>query len=157
MKLFSIFFLLLCSLAVNAQHLYYESKIIDFLGQSRFNQLQSNNSAYLKFLDIKCQYGYEIQTLPTEKLTDKEVLEAATFKKFCDKQADSSCDNDYLLGKSSASEIISLIDAGNFNFLIYQFDSDPVKDKIYVLDSTGKVLIVKSAKYLADLVNLNQE
>jgi hypothetical protein len=141
---------------VNAQHLNNESKIIDFIGQSRFNELQANNSTYLKFLDVKCQIGYEIQTIPFEKLTDKEVLTAASFKKFCDKQSDSSCNSDYTVGKSSASEILSLINEGNFNFLIYQLASDPNKDKIYVLGSTGKVLIVRSAKFLADAVNSNQ-
>ena len=129
-----------------AQTLQNESKIVEFLGQSEFDQMSQANPSYLEFLDAKCSYGFEIESMGPEKTSGFETLSSITYN-----------DPNNKITKSpttvTPSEFVQMYEDGTLNFLMYEIRGDRSAMTYYVLGNTGKVLMVFPVDYISQKVN----
>lgn len=138
--------LLFCSSFSIAQTLQNENEIVEYLGQSKFDQLSQSNPSYLKFLDAKCSFGFEIESMGSEKTSGFETLNTIKFN-----------DPDNKITKTpstiTASQFVQMYEDGSLNILMYEIVGDKSAMTYYVLGNTGKVLMVFPVDYIAQKVN----
>ena len=129
-----------------SQTIENQQKIVDYLGQEKFDELLSANPSYLKFLDVKCSNGFDIIEMAPEKSQNFSVL--TEIEKIDPNQKYSKTPNTI-----SADEFVQLFENGNLNFLMYQLQGHKTQMTYFVLGNTGKVLMVYPTDYITQLVN----
>lgn len=128
------------------QTLNNQQKLVEYLGQERFDELQTSNPSYLQFLDIKCSKGFDVIELASEKTQNMPVLN--DIEKIDPNQKFHKTPNTI-----SASDFVQLFENGSLNFLMYQLQGDRYEMRYYVLGNTGKVLMIYPTDYISQLVN----
>jgi hypothetical protein len=128
-------------------------KLVDFLGQEKFDEILSSNPSYLTFLDVKCTSLYTVLDLPSEKTQSMTVLNEIE-KRIWDTNVKTG---DEILNKVknliSTNQFIQELQSPNFNILEYTFAQDRSTDKYYVLGNSGKVIVIHSVNYITELAN----
>lgn len=127
-----------------AQNLSNSEFLIEYLGQEKFDQMSNVNPSYLEFLDAKCEHGYEITAMGAEKTAGFTVLNQIEVR---DPNKNSSPTT------ISVAEFIALDQQDELNILMYQITSDRSAMTYYVLGTTGKVLMLYPAEYIAEKQN----
>lgn len=129
-------------LAVSAQTYTNETKLIEYLGLTRYNSLASNSSSYLKFLDARYSFGFEIIEYVPEKMNSFPVLTTVDMT-----------NSDKIKTTVSIADFLNQINANTINYLMYDLQWDRSKTTYYVLGNTGKVLMIHSVEYINSKVN----
>lgn len=142
MKFKLLFILLLSGVFSFGQSYTNESKLIEFLGQERFTKLHDANSSYLKFLDARLSYGFQLVDYVPEKMSSFPVVE--TIEKINADKTTSSI---------AAADFVDLALSGNINYLMYKLDWDQSTHTYYRLGNTGKVLVILPNDMITQKVN----
>ena len=154
MKKLLVALVLFCCALSYAQNLENETKIIEVIGQEKYDQHLQSGSKYLKYLDVRISDGYELLDIPAEKLLELEVINYLEYKIDCDKYKDGSCkDKTAGIASISTTEIIEQIQNGDFNIIKYTIRYDQTKPTYYRLGATEKVLLVRPAQEISKIVN----
>lgn len=138
LKLLSTVILITLSITSGiSQNIKNESKIRDFMGNERFDRSVQSNPGLIKFLDIKIEKGYSIQTIDSSKENDFTLISEITY-------------NGEIKGeKISPEEFIEHSEKDNFNILFYDF---PMPEEggngNFMLQGTNKIISVYSNDYL---------
>lgn len=139
-------FALVLSTGAFGQSLQNQQKIVDYLGQEKFDQIQSSNPSYLTFLDVKCSDGFDIIEMVPEKTQNFTVLNEIVV-----------IDPNNKITKTpttvSADDFVQMFENGSLNFLMYQLQGHKTQMTYYVLGNTGKVLMVFPTDYITQRVN----
>jgi len=137
-RLFTILVLALGLNSAFSQSIQNEQKLIDHLGQERFEKLSQANSPSLTFMDNRVSYGYEILTMETEKLVGMNQVDTFIFT-----NADKST---YTI---SAAEFINQAEDGSLNILQLKLKYHSSANTFYRIGSTNKVLMLKSVEFIS--------
>ena len=137
-------FLFGANLTLNAQSdpLVNQAQIVEFLGQTKFNELLSTNPSYLTFLDTRCSSGYKIIDMSKEKAAEFELIDKIQKNNMYTSPVEAI----------TAVEFVQAASSPNFNFLQYSFLFDSKEMTYYKLGSTGKVLMIFPVGYIAQLI-----
>ena len=127
-----------------AQNYSNESYLIEYLGQSRFDQLSASNSQYLNFLDARCSFGFDVIDYFDE---EEKMVDFVTLNEFPKKTETKNVLN------VSAADFLSEIESGNFNFIMYLLQWDRKSITYYIIGDTGKILLIYPVNYINDKVN----
>lgn len=128
---------LTCSLA-QAQNLQNEQKLIDHLGQERYDQLSSVNSPSLKFMDNRQEYGFEILEMESDKLKDMVQINSFNFS-----------NSDKSTFEMTPTELLEAAENGELNILKLRLDYHQSANSYYRIGNTNKVLVLKSVQSIA--------
>lgn len=139
---FALLFVLSAQVAIS-QTYQNESKLIEYLGQEKFDQLKANGSGYLKFLDARQSHGFAIMDYDAEKMSDFTVLNSVNKMN----------PNDKSVSQVSVDTFLSEINSGTINYLLYKFEWDQNSYTYYRLGSSGKVLVIYPNDYITEMMN----
>lgn len=142
MKSILLSIILLVGLTATAQPYANETKLIEYLGLNRYNSLVSSSSSYLKFLDARYSYGFEIIEYVQEKMNSFPVLTTVDLT-----------NSDKTKTTVSIETFLDQINTNTINYLMYDLQWDRSKTTYYVLGNTGKVLMIHSVEYINEKVN----
>lgn len=146
MKLILTCFLLFTGITVSGQELNHKDKLIEFLGQERFDKINSQSNGYLRFLDLRCSDGWQIIDNIDGKFDQYEKLDSLNYST-----------PEKVINAVSAEEILNQINSGEFNLIKYTLKWDKDKTVYYVLGNTGKVLAIHPVEYINKLLNSELE
>lgn len=130
-----------------------QSQIVEYLGDSRFNDLLQSNPSYLSFLDTRCSNGYKIIDMPSEKTVGMTVLNSIAYEEWV---APEKAEEEVLKSvelSSTPEEFVENSTSPEFNFLKYKLAFDKSETTYYVLGSTGKAIMIYPIEYINKQVN----
>ena len=121
----------------------HEQKLIEFLGQNRYDNLASKNSKYLDFLDARCAYGYELIEYADEKMNDFQKITSVQLTNV-----------DKTTTVIDCNQLVQSIQNGSFNILRLKLEYDRNSPTYYTLGNTGKVLMLHPTDHINKKMNL---
>lgn len=140
MRLLATFFLTLSCLFYSFSQtnntqlsLNNESKIIELLGQEKFDQMVSINPGYLKYLDARCE-AFTIIDFSEEKFGYLKPLQTLVKRNPSNKSEGNL--------SVSPAEMVQEYNDGNFNILLYDFYYDKSEYTYYRIGDTGKIIMI---------------
>ncbi|MEO9533000.1 MAG: hypothetical protein ABJG68_15710 [Crocinitomicaceae bacterium] len=142
MRILLILALTLASGLSMAQELSHKDKIIDHIGQDRFDKLSQNNSPSLLFMNERVEMGYSIVELEDEKSAGFEKLDQITFSNL-----------DKTSTNVSIVDFLEMHETGNLNILRVQLAYSQSGFTYYKLGNTGKVLVLHSVESITKSLN----
>lgn len=129
------------------------NKLMDFLGQEKFNELINSNPSYISFLDVKCSSLFAITELSSEK--SQVYLTLNEIEKYI-------WEPNTKVGEGvhrkiaviiSPSQFLIELTSPDFNILEYSFKQDSQENKYYVLGNTGKVILIRPVSFITKVAN----
>lgn len=141
-----------------SQSLENEAKIIEFLGQERYNQILESNPNYLKFLDVRCSFGFKIIDYVDEKMGNMTVIDYVAYRVDQGNGKDTTglCKKGVGKDFDTPEEFLNHYNEGTLNILKYYIQYDRFEINYYVLGTTGKVLVVYPVDYINKLIAENK-
>lgn len=124
-------FLLLVTYTFSQDQQYVE-KIIDFLGEERYESNLASNPGLIKNLKDRIEYGCELIDFIPEKASDFKVIEEVSS---CKKNSSENI---------SSERLVELYNQGEFNILNYNLPFDKSINYYIKLGQTGKALVIYS-------------
>ena len=137
-KLFALVIFFMGIVSVYAQSIQNQQKLIDYLGQERFQKLTQANSPSLLFMDKRASHGYEIMTIEPEKLVDMNQVHEFVFSN-SDKSTYSLTADEFLTNSAN----------GSLNILQLNLKYDPSSSTFYRIGNSDKVLVLKSVEFIS--------
>lgn len=125
-----------------------QTKVAEYLGDSRFNDLLVSNPSYLEFLDTRCSKGYAIIDMPIEKTEGLDVLTSVSFEDWVPSEKPEETIFSRQIYTQTIEEFIASSSSSEFNFLKYDIKFDRTEVKYYVLGTSGKTLMVYPVEYI---------
>lgn len=142
MKFLILLIALITTNLVFCQTYTNQTKMIEYLGTTRYNSLAQNNAGYLRYIDARYSHGFSLIDYVDEKMNSFPVL-SSLIKKNQDKTTTII----------SIDQFLSEITNGTVNYLMYSLKGDQKEHKHYVLGNSGKVLVVHSTEYVTNQLN----
>lgn len=142
MKSTLFFILFLLGTAGFGQTYVNEQRLVEYLGQDRYTKLYQAGSGYLKFLDARLSYGFELIDYVPEKMSS--FVQLQTIEKV---NADKS------VTQVSASDFVQQALNGSINYLLFKFEWDQHAYTYYRLGDTGKALLIFPTDYVTEKMN----
>lgn len=127
------------------QELKNKSKLIESIGQEKFQSSIQENPGKIKFLSAYESDGYSIEELPSDKKIEMKTLSEIPLK--CDKENKSE------RRVISVKEFVQKSENNELNILLYDFQPDFSKIQMFKLVGTNKVLIIQSSKRISAVAN----
>lgn len=124
-----------------SQTIENQDKLVEKFGQDRYNEMQTQNPNLLESLDFKISHGYVLidnipekyETLPIKNSFEKHINKTTT-------------------ETINSNQLISEIDSGTFNILLYNFPFSKNEDQVFRLNNS-QALIIRSEKTLINLID----
>lgn len=129
MKNFFLLLLLGSTLFSFAQTIDNSDKLIEYLGQEKYDTYLSSQYDYLRLLDIRCDYGFEIY--------DNEAGKFDAFRKV---EVFKISHRDKTIDELTPEAFLALVSSPTFNIHLLRLRWDRVKSTYYRIGNTGKVL-----------------
>ena len=125
-------------ISLYAQPIQNQQKLVDYLGQERFQKLTQSNSPSLLFMDKRASHGYEIMTIEPEKLVDMNQVHEFVFS-----------NSDKSTYRLTADEFLTNSANGSLNILQLNLKYDPSSSTFYRIGNSDKVLVLKSVEFIS--------
>ncbi len=137
-----------------AQNSDSQSKILDILGQERFDNIQNSNPARIVYLEARLEEGYKIINNEGGKFDQVEKLDMIPFRIDVGDSKDTlgTCKDGTGKSYDSAQEFLQKENSGTLNILKYKLKYDREKVVYYQLGSTGKVLMIFPVNHINKVV-----
>lgn len=151
--------LILCSNFSFSQTLEHQGFLIEFLGQDRFDRIQASNPSYLEYLDTRCSDGYIIMDYVDEKMSQMNIPVVDQFIKKTKqngKDVDGTCKDGIRKEALTPAEFLQSAENGTLNILAFDFEYDRSNLIYYQIGTTGKMIAIYPADYIAKKVSNNQ-
>jgi len=130
-----------------------QSQIVEYLGDSRFNELLQSNPSYLSFLDTRCSVGYKVIDMGIEKTEGMTVLNSVSYEEWVVPEKAEEQVFKSVEFTSTPEEFVLDSNNPDFNILKYNLSFDKNVITYYVLGSTGKVIMIYPVEYINQQVN----
>lgn len=150
---------IICSTFSFSQSLEHQDFLVEFLGQDRFDRIMDSNPSYLNYLDTRCSEGYIIMDYIDEKMSQMDIPVVDLFVKKTKqngKDLDGTCKGGMRKEELTPNQFLASAEDGTLNILAFDFDYDKSKVIYYKIGSTGKMIAIYPADYIAKKVSQNQ-
>ena len=108
-------------------------KIIQFLGQEKYEDAAINNPGLIIYLEAKLQYGYKVVDFNPTRMPNYSILLEVPSK---------------IYGNVSVDEFLVHYEMDSFNFLNYQYPCKEDENLYFKLGNTGKAIIIYSNEFV---------
>lgn len=141
---------MLCCAFSYTQNIDSQSKVLDFLGQKRYNQIQNSNPARIVYMQTRLEDGYKIINNDDGKFDSAEKFDIIPFRIDVGDGKDTlgTCSDGTGKSFDSAEQFVQKENSGTLNILKYKLKYDREKVVYYQLGNTGKVLMIYPVDYI---------
>lgn len=129
--------------SIYTENVKNSDKIIELIGESRYQFNLENNPGLIYFLDAKVDFGFQIIDMIPEKSND--------FKQLSQIPLLSKSENQSI----TPEEFVNLYNSGNLNILLFDFQNQPKSNLYFSLGNTGNALIIYSVEHINSKISLN--
>lgn len=140
-KLFLFFIFLISINLIFSQEFKNKNKIIELLGEERYEELKSTNLGMISYLNAKVDFGFQIiDAIPEKENEFKELNQIPILSK----------ESGQFI---SPEEFVNLYNSGNLNILLFNFQNQPKTNLYYKIGNTNKYLIIYSVEHINSNIN----
>ena len=128
-------------------------KLMEFLGQEKFDELLNSNPSYITFLDVKCSNLFAITELSPEKAQAYTTLNEIEKHIWEPNLKVGEGVHRKITVSISPSQFLIELASSNFNILEYSFNQDRQENTYYVLGNTGKIIMIRPVSFITEVAN----
>ncbi|MGM0649729.1 MAG: hypothetical protein ACQES1_04380 [Bacteroidota bacterium] len=137
MRIFTTLIISICMFSgVAAQDIHEtDSRLAVRFSESQIEQWKQNNPNRIDLFEFELEHGYDIRTMPPEKLEDVPDLYYIDYE------------------TKSKGEKVQSVDEQDFNLYLYNYERDMDHNNHYRIAGTNKVLVIYANKKFVEMFN----